>query len=112
MSWSYIPLLYLPEGGPEDNEEPVTKEDYDRIKDTLNHYDYYEKKIFTSTVLYDLCKAIASDLNRLEYEHNEESREELVHIIYNTSCGEYKRSVNVTADSLAALARDVLKYIN
>lgn len=120
MAWEYIPLLDLPEGGPEDY-EMMTTTAQKNIADALSnvkedasdnlHYIYYNKEYFVHTVLYCLCKAACGDLNRLEYVYKD-TGEELVHIIYDTSNGEYKRTVNVTGDSLTALARDVLKYLN
>lgn len=91
----------------------VRKELYDTYKHNFEDepYTYYEKDILVTTALTYLCKVISPDVIRLEYEWNEDTGEELVRIVYNTSAGEYKREINVTADSLSALARDVLKYI-
>ena len=59
--------------------------------------------------LLDLCQEIDRSVIRLDYKADK-SGEETVTIVYNTSCGEYKRPVNVTGDSLSALARDILHY--
>ena len=69
-----------------------------------------QKDIFVRHELLMLMQAIDKDILRLEYRvHN--NGEETVTIVWLTSTGDVYKPINVTGDSLAALARDVLKYI-
>ena len=69
-----------------------------------------QKDIFVRHELLTLMQAIDKDILRLEYRvHNND--EETVTIVWLTSTGDVYKPINVTGDSLAALARDVLKYI-
>lgn len=69
-----------------------------------------QKDIFVRHELLMLMQAIDKDILRLEYRvHN--NGEETVTIVRLTSTGDVYKPINVTGDSLAALARDVLKYI-
>lgn len=71
---------------------------------------YEQKEKFCRHELLQLVQAIYPKILRLEYQrHN--NGEETVTIVWLTESGECFRVVNVTGDSLAALARDVLKYI-
>lgn len=68
-----------------------------------------QKYSFCRHELLMLVQAIDKQVLRLEYEVDEGY--ETVWIVWLQSYGEYRKPVNVTADSLAAMARDVLKYI-
>ena len=65
-----------------------------------------EKREFVRHELKDLLVKIDKDIDGVDY--YVDNGEEIVHVHYNNDYG--KRTV-VTADSLAALARDVLKVI-
>jgi len=69
-----------------------------------------QKDIFVRHELLTLMQAIDKDILRLEYRVHANG-EETVTIVWLTSTGEVYKPINVTGDSLAALARDVLKYI-
>lgn len=69
-----------------------------------------QKENFCRHELLQLIQAIEKDVLRLEYMIHE-SGVETVSIVYLTKTELYSRTINVTGDSLAALARDVLKYI-
>ena len=69
-----------------------------------------EKEKFCDREFLKLVQAIEHDVLRLEYKLHS-SGEETVTIVYLTKAGEYGRTINVTGDSIAALARDVLKYL-
>lgn len=71
---------------------------------------YEQKENFCRHELLQLIQAIEKDVLRLEYKIHE-SGEETVSIVYLTKTELYSRTINVTGDSLQALARDVLKYI-
>ena len=71
---------------------------------------YEQKENFCRHELLQLIQAIEKDVLRLEYIIHE-SGEETVSIVYLTKTEHYSRTINVTGDSLKALARDVLKYI-
>ena len=71
--------------------------------------EYEKKEIFIRHELLQLVQEIDKKILRLEYEV--EDGDETVYIVWLQSYGEYRKAVNVTADSFAALARDVLKYI-
>lgn len=71
---------------------------------------YEQKENFCRHELLQLIQAIEKDVLRLEYIIHE-SGEETVSIVYLTKTEQYSRTINVTGDSLKALARDVLKYI-
>lgn len=68
----------------------------------------YKKHSFCKWELLDLCRAIDNNVLRLEYEADS-TGQETVTIVWLQSYGMYRKPVNVTADSLAALARDVLR---
>ncbi len=69
-----------------------------------------QKRNFCNRELLNLVKGIDKDVLRLVYKLHE-SGEETVIIVWRTSTGEHMKPVNVTGDSLSALARDVLKYL-
>lgn len=72
---------------------------------------YEQKDIFVRHELLQLVQAIDKKVLRLEYRlHN--NGMETVTIVWLTESGEVYKPINVTADSLLALARDVLKYID
>lgn len=71
--------------------------------------EYEKKEIFIRHALLQLVQEIDKKILRLEYEVKD--GEETVYIVWLQSYGEYRKAVNVTADSFAAIARDVLKYI-
>lgn len=71
--------------------------------------EYEKKEIFIRHALLQLVQEIDKKILRLEYEV--EDGDETVYIVWLQSYGEYRKAVNVTADSFAAIARDVLKYI-
>jgi len=71
---------------------------------------YEQKDIFVRHELLMLVQAIDKKILRLEYEVSEDGQE-TVYIVWLQSYGEYRKPINVTADSLAAMARDVLKYL-
>lgn len=70
---------------------------------------FMEKAEFTEQYLEPLMKRLAPDVVSVSYEL-QRNGSELVHIRYRTNAGIFKRSINVTADSLSALVRDVTKY--
>lgn len=67
------------------------------------------KSAFCERELTALLKAVDSDIEKAEYELCDNG-EEYVHILYATTGG--VTTVCVTADSLLALARDVLKKLD
>ena len=67
------------------------------------------KSMFCEKELTALLKAVDSDIEKAEYELCDNG-EEYVHILYATTGG--VTTVCVTADSLLALARDVLKKLD
>lgn len=67
---------------------------------------YEEKEKFVEHELLKLCQRISPDVLNLRYERNKNG-EESVTIYYKST----HRIVNVTADSLSSLARDVITYI-
>jgi hypothetical protein len=71
---------------------------------------YEQKEKFCRHELLALLQAIYPRILRLEYNHHQNG-DETVTVIWLTESGERFRIINVTADSLAALARDVLKNI-
>ena len=71
--------------------------------------EYEKKERFITHELLQLVQAIDKKILRLEYEV--EDGDETVYIVWLQSFGEFRKAVNVTADSIAAVARDVLKYI-
>lgn len=71
---------------------------------------YEQKENFCRHELLVLVQAIDKQILRLEYEVDENGQE-TVYIVWLQSYGEYRKPINVTADSLAAMARDVLKYL-
>lgn len=73
--------------------------------------DELKKAEFCKRFLLPLCHYTSSDVLDIVYSIDGETQQETATIIFKTSSGEYKKPVNVTADSLTALARDVLKYI-
>lgn len=66
------------------------------------------KKIFCERELTQLLRVIDRDIEQAEYELCRNG-EEYVHILYATTGGQ--TTVCVTADSLLALTRDVLKVV-
>ena len=66
------------------------------------------KSAFCERELTALLKAVDSDIEKAEYELCDNG-EEYVHILYATTGG--VTTVCVTADSLLALTRDVLKVV-
>lgn len=77
--------------------------------DNCKYREYEKKDRFVRHELLTLLQAIDKKILRLEYEVK--NAEETVYIVWLQSSGEYRKAVNVTADSLAAIARDVLKQI-
>ena len=71
---------------------------------------YEQKDIFVRHELLQLVQAIDKKVLRLEYRFHKDGME-TVTIVWFTESGEVYKPINVTADSLAAMARDVLKYI-
>lgn len=72
---------------------------------------YEQKDIFVRHELLQLVQAIDKKVLRLEYRVHKNGME-TVTIVWLTESGEVYKPINVTADSLLALARDVLKYID
>jgi len=72
---------------------------------------YEQKDIFVRHELLQLVQAIDKKVLRLEYRFHKGGME-TVTIVWLTESGEVYKPINVTADSLLALARDVLKYID
>ena len=72
---------------------------------------YEQKDIFCNHELLVLVQAIDKNILRLEYKLFDDGLE-IVTIVWLTESGEVYKPINVTADSLLALARDVLKYID
>jgi hypothetical protein len=66
------------------------------------------KTAFVANELTSLLRKIDTDIERAEYEALENG-EEYVHILYSATGGQ--TTVCVTADSLSAITRDVLKMI-
>ncbi len=71
---------------------------------------YEQKDIFVRHELLMLVQAIDKKILRLEYEVSEDGQE-TVYIVWLQSYGEYRKPINVTANSLAAMARDVLNNL-
>lgn len=63
---------------------------------------------FVSCELDALTKKINPDILSLTYNYSENLQTEYVHINFANSC---TKTVNVTADSLLAITKDVLKHI-
>ena len=63
---------------------------------------------FVSCELDALAKKINPDIMSLAYNYSEHLHTEYVHINFTNSC---TKTVNVTADSLLAITKDVLKHI-
>lgn len=72
---------------------------------------YEQKDIFVRHELLQLVQAIDKKVLRLEYRFHKDGME-TVTIVWLTESGEVYKPINVTPDSLLALARDVLKYID
>lgn len=72
---------------------------------------YEQKDIFVRHELLQLVQAIDKKVLRLEYRLHKNGME-TVTIVWLTESGEVYKPINVTVDSLLALARDVLKYID
>ena len=68
-----------------------------------------QKYMFCRHELLLLVQAIDKEVLRLEYRLHKNGME-TVTIVWLTESGEVYKPINVTADSLAAMARDVLKY--
>lgn len=68
--------------------------------------EHYKKFVFVSGELNSLVKAIDPNIKYISY--SEENGNETVNITY-TNC--YVRKVDITADSLLAIAKDVLKHL-
>lgn len=71
---------------------------------------YKQKDIFVRHELLQLVQAIDKNVLRLEYRFYKDVME-TVTIVWLTESGVVYKPINVTADSLTAMARDVLKYI-
>lgn len=71
---------------------------------------YEQKDIFVRHELLQLVQAIDKKVLGLEYRLHKNGME-TVTIVWLTESGEVYKPINVTADSLAAMARDVLKYL-
>lgn len=63
---------------------------------------------FVSCELDSLSKKINPDIMSLTYNYSDNLHTEYVHINFANSC---TKTVNVTADSLLAITKDVLKHI-
>lgn len=63
---------------------------------------------FVSCELDSLAKKINPDIMSLTYDYREPLHVEYVHINFVNSC---TKTVNVTADSLLAITKDVLRHI-
>lgn len=63
---------------------------------------------FVSCELDALTKKINPDILSLTYNYSENLQTEYVHINFVNSC---TKTVNVTADSLLAITKDVLRHI-
>lgn len=72
--------------------------------------DFYEKAEFVGHELKAVVQAIDKDVVDLEYERLF-CGEEYITIVYRTSAGVFKKKVNVTADSLRAIAYDVIRRV-
>mgnify|MGYP007000564292 FL=1 len=71
-------------------------------------YEKTEKTNFTKQNLLPLCSKIDMRIIDMNYLFEEQSKEEYIEVVYDNS---YKKRVCVTADSLRAMTRDVLKEI-
>lgn len=69
------------------------------------------KAEFCKRYLLPLCHAVSGDVVDIVYSIDNDTLQETATIFFKVSYGIYKKPVNVTADSLSAIARDVLKYI-
>lgn len=67
-----------------------------------------KKFVFVSCELNALAKKINPDIMSLTYNYSEPLHTEYVHINFANSC---TKTVNVTADSLLAITKDVLRHI-
>ena len=67
-----------------------------------------EKKAFVENELQACLKAAYPEIDWLEYEHDEKTGQEFVHVHYLNGV---RYSANVTIDSLSAIIKDVLKQV-
>ena len=67
---------------------------------------YEEKRSFICTKLVPLLRGICNDIANVRYV----VRGDLIELVYITFANGGTKCINVTGDSLAALARDVLKH--
>lgn len=72
---------------------------------------YEEKEKFVEHELLILCKRISPDVLNLHYERNINGEESVTIYWLLPDKRTHKKIVNVTADSLRSLARDVIMYI-
>lgn len=70
--------------------------------------EHFRKFEFVSCELDALVKKINPDILSLTYNYSENLQTEYVNINFANGC---TKTVNVTADSLLAIAKDVLKHI-
>lgn len=69
---------------------------------------YERKRLFVEYDLTDLLQAIDDHILRCEYQVNDDRSLELCTVVWDNKS---KRMINVTGDSLLAIAKDVLKYM-
>lgn len=69
---------------------------------------YDRKRLFVEYDLTDLLQAIDDHILRCEYQVSDDRSMEICTIIWDNDS---KRLINVTGDSLLAIAKDVLKYM-
>lgn len=69
---------------------------------------FVEKAEFTRKYLEPLMIRLAPDVVGVSYELRRDGAE-LIHIRYRTTTGIFKRTVDVTADSLSAMVIDVVR---
>ena len=72
---------------------------------------YEQKERFCRHELLALLQAIYPRILRVEYKLHDDGTEIVTIVWFTEESGEHYRPINVTADSLAAMARDVLKYL-
>lgn len=72
---------------------------------------YEEKEKFVEHELLKLCQRISPDVLNLCYERNKNGEESVTIYCILPDKSTHKKIVNVTADSLRSLARDVIMYI-
>jgi len=72
---------------------------------------YEEKEKFVEHELLILCKKISPDVLNLRYERNQNGEESVTIYWILPDKRVHTKIVNVTADSLRSLARDVIMYV-